>query len=194
MKKGVLVLFAIFLLIQLPVAVFAEEAHELNEPKGFNISIDEILNKIDASEVSEKNGVVEITTTIPINNLVYTEITISLNSCRTTNVKSFSMEGWFRLISTEEIVSVYGLDGSFEYDGTTATSTGYSAYHNSCASGWIGSYNTRANHADNGTASITGDYTLKHNGSVNNTAYCTAYCTKSGSISFSGNYDESTVI
>ena len=48
--------------------------------------------------------------------------------------------------------------------------------------------------SDDGSASIIGNYTLKKSGKYNNSASCKAKCSKSGKISFSGDYDESTII
>ena len=104
------------------------------------------------------------------------------------------MEGWFRLTSSKEIVSVYGLDGTFEYTGSSATATGSSGYLNPTASGWSGTYNLSDEESDDGSASIIGNYTLKKSGKYNNSASCKAKCSKSGKISFSGDYDESTII
>ena len=125
---------------------------------------------------------------------VYTEVVIKVNNLTRARAKSFSMEGWFRLTSSKEIVSVYGLDGTFEYTGSSATATGSSGYHNPTASGWSGTYNLSDEESDDGSASIIGNYTLKKSGKYNNSASCKAKCSKSGKISFSGDYDESTII
>ena len=65
---------------------------------------------------------------------------------------------------------------------------------NPTASGWSGTYNLSDEESDDGSASIIGNYTLKKSGKYNNSASCKAKCSKSGKISFSGDYDESTII
>ena len=79
-------------------------------------------------------------------------------------------------------------------DKVVVVAAGSSGYHNPTASGWSGTYNLSDEESDDGSASIIGNYTLKKSGKYNNSASCKAKCSKSGKISFSGDYDESTII
>lgn len=195
MKKLLSIIMALTIVLSLPFSVSAADTTPEEKNTAFEISLDDLIRGVYENEYnySYQDGKLVVSAVLDINSDVYTEIVLYLDANTKANSKSFSMEGWFRLTSNQEIVSVYGLDGTFEYNGTKANSTGSSGYHNSTMSGWTGSYNISTSQSNTGTASITGNYTLRHNGTVNNTAYCTAKCTKSGSISFSGNYDESSV-
>ncbi len=194
MKKLLSFVFAVIMVLSLSISAFAAEIDHGSKNTSFEITLDEILAQADPKTISTKNGVTSIPVILDINDEVYAEIVISVSSLARTSAKSFSMEGWFRLKSNKEIVTVYGLDGTFEYTGATASITGASAYHNSCLSGWTGSYGINKSTGDDGSATITANYTVLYNGASNNTASCSAKCTKSGTITFSGNYDESTII
>lgn len=193
MKKILSTLTVFTLLFTFSIPAFAATASSTAKNTSFEISLDEAIAIADSSDIQTKNGVTTIPITLAVNDDVYAELVIKVNDLSRQSAKSFSMEGWFRLNSNKEIVTVYGLDGTFEYSGTKATSTGASAYHNSAASGWEGTYSTSEEEGNDGSASITGNYTCLHNDKVNNSSSCKAKCSKSGSITFSGNYDESTI-
>ena len=194
MNKILSILTALTLLLTFSTSAFAAELNTEQQSSSFQISLEEVLQMADPADIICQNGVTTIPVTMDINKEVYTEIVIKIDGLNRASAKSFSMEGWFRLTSNKEIVSVYGLDGTFEYNGKTSTPTGSSGYHNSAYSGWSGTYNLNNQKNDDGSAVITGDYKLYKNGKYNNSASCSAKCTKSGQISFSGNYDESSII
>lgn len=197
MKKIFSLLTVFSLLFAFSVPAFAATPNDVPQNTSFEISLDEALAKANPDDIQTRNGVTTIPVILDVSDEIYTELVITVHNlygASATSAKSFSMEGWFRLKSTQEIVTVYGLDGTFEYTGTKATPTGASTYHNSAMSGWTGESNTSKAENDDGSATITGNYTCYHNKKVDNTASCTAKCTKSGSISFSGNYDEATII
>ena len=194
MNKILSILTALTLLLTFSTSAFAAELNTEQQSSSFQISLEEVLQMADPADIICQNGVTTIPVTMDINKEVYTEIVIKIDGLNRASAKSFSMEGWFRLTSNKEIVSVYGLDGTFEYNGKTSTPTGSSGYHNSAYSGWSGTYNLNNKKNDDGSAVITGDYKLYKNGKYNNSASCSAKCTKSGQISFSGNYDESSII
>ena len=194
MKKILSILTALTLLLTFSTTSFASELNIELQSSSFQISLEEVLQMADPDDIICQNGVTTIPIKVDINKEVYTEIVIKINGLNRASAKSFSMEGWFRLTSNKEIISVYGLDGTFEYNGKTSTPTGSSVYHNSVHSGWSGRYSLNNQENDNGSAVITGDYKLYKNGKYNNSASCSAKCTKNGQISFSGNYDESSII
>lgn len=193
MKKTISLLTFCIMIFSLTIPAFAAETNSYPKNNSFEISLEEVLEKADSSDIKTFNGVTTIPLTVDVNSEVYTEIIITVTSLNRASAKSFSMEGWFRLKSNQEIVTAYGLDGTFEYNGTNAESKGASSYHNSTLKGWTGDSRTSESENDDGSASITGKYTCYQNGNVNNTASCTAKSTKNGGISFSGNYDESTI-
>lgn len=194
MKKLFPLLIAFTLLFSFPLPTFAAESNDRQQNTSFEISLEEALALADPADITVQNGITTIPVKLDISEEVYTEVVIKVNNLTRARAKSFSMEGWFRLTSSKEIVSVYGLDGTFEYTGSSATATGSSGYHNPTASGWSGTYNLSDEESDDGSASIIVNYTLKKNGKYNNSASCKAKCSKSGKISFSGDYDESTII
>ena len=194
MKKVLSLFLMCSMLFALSTTALAATPEKEPSNTSFEISLEEALAAADPEDVHTQNGVTTIPVTLNVNDEVYTEIVIHVSDMNRATAKSFSMEGWFRLKSNKEIVTVYGLEGTFEYTGSKATPTGSSAYHNSAASGRTGTYNINESEDDNGGASITANYTCYHDGKVDSTGSCTAECTKNGSISFSGNYDESTII
>lgn len=194
MKKIFSLLMIFSLLFAFSIPAFAATPDDVPKNISFEISLDEALAKANPDDIQTINGVTTIPVILDVSNEVYTELVITVQNLNRASVKSFSMEGWFRLKSTKEIVTVYGLEGTFEYNGTTATPTGASTYHNSAMDDWTGESNSNEGENDDGSATITGNYTCLHKNKVDNTASCTAKCTKSGSISFSGNYDEATII
>lgn len=194
MKKILSLLTVFVLALTISVPAFAADFRGPKETSSFEISLEEALSLADPNDITVQNGVTVIPVTLNVSEDIYTEVIIKVNNLNRASAKSFSMEGWFRLTSNKEIVTVYGLDGTFEYTGSSATPTGSSAYHNSAASGWSGTYNINEEENDDGSAAITANYTLKKDGKYDNSASCKAKCTKSGSITFSGNYDESTII
>jgi len=193
MKKifSLLMVFALIISISVPVeaAAFDDEIKKTS----FEISLDEILASTESNDVQMKNGSTTVPMVLEVNDEVYTEIVITIYDSARANAKSFSMEGWFKLKSNNEIVTVYGLDGTFEYTGSKATVTGVSTYHNSALNGWSGTSSSSDSENDDGSATASGSFTCLKNGKVDNTASCSAKCTKSGSITFSGNYDESSI-
>lgn len=194
MKKLLAFIMSMVVMLSLSMPAFASEINHAAKNTSFEITLDEILAKADPKDIHTENGITSIPVTLDVNDEVYTEIVIRINGLTRASAKSFSMEGWFRLTSTKEIVTVYGLDGTFEYTGAKATITGASSYHNSCMSGWTGASNINKSSDDDGSATITANYTVSKDGVLNNNASCSAKCTKSGTITFSGNYDESTII
>ncbi len=192
MKKILSVITVFMVLLSVSSSVFATELMNKQEEHSFEITLDEALSMANSSDIVVEDGITIIPIKLDLNEKYYTEMLIKVDESSRTSAKSFSMEGWFRLVSNKEIVTVYGLDGTFEYDGTTATPTGSSGYHNSAHSGWSGTYSLSDEQDDNGTATIKGDYVLKKNGKYNNDAYCKAKCKKNGKITFYGNFDESS--
>lgn len=194
MKKLLSYIMVMAVMLSISVPTFASETNHAAKNTSFEITLDEILAKVDPKDIRTQNGITSIPVTLNVNEEVYAEFVIRTNNLTRASAKSFSMEGWFRLTSNKEIVTVYGLDGTFEYTGAKATITGASSYHNSCMSGWTGASNINKSSGNDGSATITANYTLYENGGVNNTASCSAKCAKNGTITFSGNYDESTII
>ena len=174
MKKLFPLLIAFTLLFSFPLPTFAAESNDRQQNTSFEISLEEALALADPADITVQNGITTIPVKLDISEEVYTEVVIKVNNLTRARAKSFSMEGWFRLTSSKEI--------------------GSSGYHNPTASGWSGTYNLSDEESDDGSASIIGNYTLKKNGKYNNSASCKAKCSKSGKISFSGDYDESTII
>lgn len=195
MRKLCISIMALVLMLSLSTPVLATETSSgLHSTSSFEFTLEEVLSKVDPSLIKVSDGATTIPVHVEINDKLYTEMLITVSDTTRSNAKSFSMEGWFRLTASKQIVTVYGLDGTFEYNGVEATSTGRSAYHNSCLSGWTGSYNTNTTQGDDGSFTISANFTVYQNGEVNNTASCSAKCTKSGTITFSGNYDESNIL
>ena len=194
MKKILSLLTVFALIFSISIPAFAADFNEAQTGQSFEISLEEALSLVNPADITVQNGITSIPVTLNIDEEVYTEIIIRVDNLSRSSAKSFSMEGWFRLTSNKEIVSVYGLEGTFEYTGSKASPTGSSGYHNSAATGWSGSYNLNDEENDDGSAAIIGNYTLKKDGKYNNSASCKAKCTKNGTITFSGNYDESTII
>lgn len=194
MKRILSVLVTFVLLFTFSVPAFAEETDMKQQNTSFEISLEEAIALANPADITIENGVTTIPLILDVNRDIYMEIVIKVSDLTRANAKSFSMEGRFLLTSNKEVVSVYGLEGTFEYTGKTATPTGSSGYHNSTSSGWSGTYNLSSQQDDDGSAAITGNYTLKKNKKYNNSASCKAKCTKNGKISFSGNYHESTII
>ena len=189
MKKILSLLTVFALIFSISIPAFAADFNEAQTGQSFEISLEEALSLANPADITVQNGITSIPVTLNIDEEVYTEIIIRVDNLSRSSAKSFSM-----LTSNKEIVSVYGLEGTFEYTGSKASPTGSSGYHNSAATGWSGSYNLNDEENDDGSAAIIGNYTLKKDGKYNNSASCKAKCTKNGTITFSGNYDESTII
>lgn len=193
MKKifSLLMVFTLIFMISVPVeaAAFDDEIKNTS----FEVSLDEISAYIESNDIQTQNGFTIVPMVLEVNDEVYTEVVITIYDSARANAKSFSMEGWFKLKSNDEIVTVYGLDGTFEYTGSKATVTGVSTYHNSALKGWSGTSSSSTSEDDDGSATASGSFTCLKGNKVDNTASCSAKCTKSGSISFSGNYDESSI-
>ena len=133
MKKLFPLLIAFTLLFSFPLPTFAAESNDRQQNTSFEISLEEALALADPADITVQNGITTIPVKLDISEEVYTEVVIKVNNLTRARAKSFSMEGWFRLTSSKEIVSVYGLDGTFEYTGSSATATGSSGYHNPTA-------------------------------------------------------------
>ncbi|MDR2043914.1 MAG: hypothetical protein LBQ15_06015 [Clostridium sp.] len=194
MKKLICLLSSFTLLFALALPVYAAvDAQVAPQDRSFEINLDDVLSNALAFDAEVSNGATKIPFRFDVNDELEAELVITVrNSLTRASSKSFSMEGWFRLKSNQEIVTVYGLDGTFEYNGSQAEPTGYSSYHNSCYSGWTGSSSAGEETNDDGSARIIGNFTVYKNGKADNTASCYAKCTKNGSVSFGGNYDEAS--
>ena len=121
MKKLFPLLIAFTLLFSFPLPTFAAESNDRQQNTSFEISLEEALALADPADITVQNGITTIPVKLDISEEVYTEVVIKVNNLTRARAKSFSMEGWFRLTSSKEIVSVYGLDGTFEYTGSSAT-------------------------------------------------------------------------
>ena len=121
--------------------------------------MDEISAYIESNDIQTQNGSTTVPMVLEVNDEVYTEVVITIYDSARANAKSFSMEGWFKLKSNDEIVTVYGLDGTFEYTGSKATVTGASTYHNSALKGWSGTSSSSTSEDDDGSATVSGSFT-----------------------------------
>ena len=125
--KKILSLLTIFALIfSISIPAFAADFNEAQTSQSFEISLEEALSLANPADITVQNGITSIPVTLNIDEEVYTEIIIRVDNLSRSSAKSFSMEGWFRLTSNKEIVSVYGLEGTFEYTGSKASPTGSS--------------------------------------------------------------------
>ena len=112
MKKLFPLLIAFTLLFSFPLPTFAAESNDRQQNTSFEISLEEALALADPADITVQNGITTIPFKLDISEEVYTEVVIKVNNLTRARAKSFSMEGWFRLTSSKEIVSVYGLDGT----------------------------------------------------------------------------------
>ncbi|MFV0499061.1 MAG: hypothetical protein ACK5NF_03395 [Bacilli bacterium] len=147
----------------------------------------------------------EATTYIPISVNVNDEISsnvvleikpYSLEDSRgLTNGKAinFNISGNFYKTSNDEIVSVYGLSESAEYNGNITSVTGNNSYHNSTLSKWSGTHRVSESTENSSEVDVQGFYTLLYNNIENNTAKIKMTVQKDGTYNITGDYYTSNV-
>lgn len=88
-----------------------------------------------------------------------------------------------------KLCPVYGLSGSFEYDGNDTEITGKDSYHRPTLTDWSGTSKTSTDKVEPYSISILkGDYVLYYKNKENNTAWIKIAVSESGMYSVGGDY------
>lgn len=151
-----------------------------------------------SSEVIETVAEIDPTTgaaIIPINVCLNDKFALALtvvvsnDTSSTTMVRNISVSGYFYLTATGQKVTTYGLSGSFEYDGTQASITGSSSYHNSAYEKWTGTCKESRSSANDGSVTLSATYDcINPKGKVEDTCEIRITIDKDGMSAIGGSY------
>lgn len=193
MKK----LLSIFSIVALTlILVFPADASidARERPNGASFHIKNVVDYAQAYGIRGNDNVTRIPVCLEIGNDVSTDLIVSIesklnNAQASSGVLNFTVSGSFYRTSDGEIVSVYGLSGSFEYDGNDTEITGKDSYHRPTLTDWSGTSKTSTDKVEPYNISILkGDYVLYYKNKENNTAWIKIAVSESGMYSVGGDY------
>jgi hypothetical protein len=195
MKKLLSVLLATMLMITFSATVLAASVDKHEKSGSASFLINDVTDYAQTFGVKGNSGITRIPIHLDIGNNVSTNLIVTLNpktsiTKASSGILNFTVSGNFYRTSDNEIVSVYGLSGSFTYSGDDTEITGKSTYHNATLQDWSGTSKKSTSKEDLYHISVlTGDYTLYYKGEENNTAQIKIAVSESGMYSVGGDYE-----
>lgn len=191
MKKFLSILSAFALMISLapPVVAAADE-----QSNSVSFEIQDIVSNAQAYGIRGNSGLTRIPVQLDIGQDMSTNLIVTIepemvSAQKSSGILNFTVSGNFYRTSDGEIVSVYGLSGSFEYDGSDTAITGRSSYHNSTLENWSGTSRTSTDKIEPYSISVLkGDYVLYYKKQENNTAWIKIAVSENGIYSVGGDY------
>lgn len=173
----------------LPVQAAADELTEITCASFY---VDDVIDYAQAYGLKADNAITKIPISLDIGNDQATRLIVTIEPLSTSKsgTLNFTVSGSFYRTSDNEIVSVYGLSGSFEYTGNDTKITGKSSYHTPTLKDWSGTSSTSTEyHPDLSHISVLeGNYKLYYKNKENNTAWIRIAVAEGGTYSVGGQY------
>ena len=195
MKRFLTVLLAAMLMLTFSTTAFAANVDMNEDPNEASFLINDVTDYAQAFGVKGNSGITRIPIQLDIGYNVSTNLIVTLEpetsiTRASSDVLNFTVSGSFYRTSDNEIVSVYGLSGSFEYYGDDTEITGKDSYHNATLQDWSGTSKMSTSKEDSYHISVlTGNYTLFYKNTENNTAQIKIAVSESGMYSVGGDYE-----
>lgn len=193
MKKSLSLFVVLILLFALNIPVQAATIEIDKKTRGASFQIDDVVDHAQAYGLKVDGAVTKIPINLDIGNGQATNLIVTIEPAsisRKSGTLNFVVSGNFYRTSDDEIVTVYGLAGSFEYTGYDTKITGKSSYHTSTLKDWTGSSSTSTEYQPNlnHISVLEGNYRLYYKNKENNTAWIRIAVSESGIYSVGGEY------
>lgn len=196
MKKAISFLTSCLLLFAMVMPVSAATLDINERANTASFEINDVIGYARSYGTRADTAITKIPISLNVGNGQGTNliVTIDPTALRASGTLNFTVSGNFYRTSDDEIVTVYGLSGSFEYTGKDTKITGKSSYHTSTLKDWTGSSSTNTEYHPslNHISVLEGIYTLYYKNQVNNDAWIRIAVSESGIYSVGGQYTSYT--